>query len=132
MKSQIRALADVRIFQAIVYDSKSRKRLIAVYACGDDIAYADDAVGLFDRDRRRVAPEWLKKQLRLLPEGGVRFDWQGNKTHKSFDDNVEHQVPVGDAQNDAEFDAPRDATPIVRVPAGADFDLGGESTIQQG
>ncbi len=126
MKSSIRALAEVKIFQAIVIDSKSRKRAIAIYACGTDVLYADDAVGLFDRDRRRVAPEWIKEQLKLLPAGGVLIDWQGNKTAESDGSTL---IPVGPAGDTPLRAAPHGLEVVLRTPPGEDL---GESSIAQG
>lgn len=77
-KSQLRAVADVAIFQAVIYDSKSRKRNIVVYACGTDVFWANDHLGLFDRDRVNKAPAWLAEQIKKMPGDVARLDFGGN------------------------------------------------------
>ena len=119
MKSTLRAVAETAIFQAIVIDSKSRKRAIAVYACGTDVIWADGVLGLFDRDQRRPAPDWLKAQLKQLPANAVRFDWKG--------DRVTVTAPAGQDLPASSPD-PADTAPVVDA-RGEDL---GESSIRQG
>ncbi len=116
-KTQIRAVAEAAFFQCVVYDSKSRKRSIVVYACGSDVYFANDFFGLFDRDRVHVAPKWLKDQLANLPADVARLDWRG--------------ATVGGASVQALAAAAAESrVPTLRVPEGEG--LGdGEEGIQQ-
>ena len=125
-KSSLRAAAEVAIFQCVVYDSKSRKRAIAVHACGDDVTWADDVPSLLDPDKRRTAPDWLKTQLRDLPEGSVRFNWKGERTTVS-NGRVELLVPRGPAGENVQV--PVDRTPVDTTACGEDLD---EASILQG
>ena len=123
MKSTIRAMAEAVILQCVVYDSKSRKRAIAVYACGDDVAWADNVLGLFDVDKRKAAPQWLRDQVRKLPSDAVRLNWRGEKVAVYDDGGI--RVETEDRRT-----APIDAgVPVVRVPEGEDL---GEDSIKQG
>jgi hypothetical protein len=110
-KSHLRARAKAEIFQCVIYDSKSRKRGIVVYACGDDVKWSTDLFGLFDRDRVNDAPTWLKDQIRALPADAVELDFRG-------------VVLSGTAP------AVRDDAPVLRVPDGES--LGDEDSIRQG
>lgn len=56
---------------------KGQERNLAVYRCGPDIFYAETMDGLFDANRRRVAPSWLVEQLTELSEDR-QFDCFGN------------------------------------------------------
>jgi len=100
-KSKIVALAEGALFQAIVYDAKSRKRAIVIYACGTDVFWANDILALFDRDRTNAAPKWLKEQLAQLPAEVVRMNWKGER--------------VGQATL---FAVPSDTAPTLHVPEG--------------
>lgn len=129
MKSTVRAVAEAALFQAIVYDSKSRKRAIAVYACGEDVIWADDMLSLFDRDKRRPAPDWLKTQLRKLPANTARFNWKGEKVEFTTPNGAELAVPRGPEADDPQYTSPVDHTPISDARG---EDLDDESSIRQG
>ena len=123
-KSSVRAVAEAAIFQCVVYDSKSRKRAIAVYACGADVVWADDVLSLFDHDKRRPAPDWLKAQIRKLPDGVARYNWKGEKVSIQSGDH-ELQVPRGD---ETSVHTHTDSAPVDDSARGEDL---GEAAIQQ-
>jgi hypothetical protein len=110
-KSQLRARAKAEIFQCIIYDTKSRKRAIVVYACGDDVKWSTDIFGLFDRDRVNDAPKWLKDQILDLPADAEALDFRGR--------------PVTGSPPQ-----PQDNAPVLRMPEGES--LGDEDSIRQG
>ena len=77
MRRKVLAAADTQIQQVRVIGSKGQERNLAVYRCGPDIFYAETMDGLFDANRRRVAPSWLVEQLTELSEDR-QFDCFGN------------------------------------------------------
>lgn len=124
-KSSLRVLVEARIFQCGVYDTMGRKRLVAIYACGDDVFFADDIVSLMDREQRKPAPDWLKKQLKKLPDGLVRYSWQ-NEQIGVVENGVEQQVPSGVRVSEKLADP----SPVVKLPPGTGLD--DEASIPQG
>lgn len=70
------AVADAAFFQAQVIDKDGAIRSVVVYRCGSDILWSDTMDGLFDADRRKVAPKWFVDQLNALPFER-RFDFRG-------------------------------------------------------
>lgn len=111
-KNQLLAMAEARFFQAVVTDSKGRQRPIIIYACGDDVAWANSFVELFDREKRRAAPEWLRAAL-ANPVGADCYDWCGRKVSgRGSMEMSEHTARVE-----------------VEIPAGEDLS---EDSIQQG
>ena len=66
-RRKLLATADVAIYQATVVDKNRQIRTVVVWQCGPDILYASSMDGLFDGDRRRTAPDWLREQLEVLP-----------------------------------------------------------------
>ena len=115
-KSQLRAVADVAIFQCVIYDSKSRKRNIVVYACGTDVFWANDHFGLFDRDRVNKAPTWLKDQIKQLSGDVVRLDFCGIQ-----------KAGLTDAMGATAVEL--ETTPVFHAPEGEG--LGDEGDIKQ-
>lgn len=117
-KSTIRAVSESRIFQCVLYDSRSVKRSIIAYICGADVYWAENFVDLFDRDKVRISgpDHWLNKQLRQLPEDADVYDWRGNLTQTG-------QVPQPGEHVDTRV-------PVLREPVD-NGDLG-EDAIQQG
>lgn len=77
LRRKVLAAADTQIQQVRVIGSKGQERNLAVYRCGPDIFYAETMDGLFDANRRRVAPSWLVDQLADLSEDR-QFDCFGN------------------------------------------------------
>lgn len=123
MKSKVRGVADAAILQCVVYDSKSRKRAIAVYACGDDVIWADNVLSLFDVDKRKVAPTWLKEQIRSLPADALHFNWKGERVVVREEGGVRLETP------DLRTKVPEDKTPLAHVSDGEGLD---EDDIKQG
>ena len=115
MKSEVRLIAEGRIFQVGLYDGKSAKRVVAVYVCGTEVFWADNSLSLFDRDQRRPAPPWLRDQLLSPKSGTILLDWRGEPTNGK---------PV-DRAAEKEFDET-----TVAVPPGASLD--DEDSIKQG
>lgn len=62
------ARADIALFQCVVTDSNQQKRNVLVYQCGENVFYSSSMDGLFDINRRKPAPKWLKDQIKS-PEG---------------------------------------------------------------
>ena len=110
-RAEVRARAEVRMFQCVIYDSKSVKRVIAVVACGDDVKWAPTFFGLFDRNIAATAPKWLKDQILNLPAGIADLDFRGQ--------------PLGGSPADV-----TDGMPSVRLKEGESLD--DESAIRQG
>ena len=94
-RADLLALADVRIFQADVIDSQSRRRNVIIWQCGTDVLYAGTMDALFDSQRRRGAPTWLKDQLVKLP-ASRRFTHDGSL----------YSAAAGNATVTAESDLP--------------------------
>lgn len=105
-KATVRAAAEARFFQCVVYDSKMRRRLILVYICGAECFFADDFFSLFDRDKALPGPAWLREQLINPPAFQDRIDWTGRSA-----------TPQGAAPAESEG-------PIIVVPEGESLSLG--------
>jgi hypothetical protein len=75
-RREVLASADVRIQQVQVVDKMGAMRSVVVWQCGTDIMFSETMDGLFDSARRYNAPDWLVKQLKLLPPSR-RFDYTG-------------------------------------------------------
>lgn len=74
-RKQLLATADVQILQAQVIDKDGRERTVVFWVCGPDIFFADKLTDLFTEKRHR-APDWVRNQLKSLPNGR-RFDFMG-------------------------------------------------------
>jgi hypothetical protein len=76
-RAEVRARAAIGLFQCVIYDSNSTKRVIAVAACGDDVKWAPNFFGLFDRNIAASAPKWLRDQIMSLPADIADLDFRG-------------------------------------------------------
>ena len=107
------ARADVRLFQCVVIDQHHTKRNIAVYACGDDVFWAPTREGLFDPDRARRAPTWLREALAQPPAHTDVYDYRGRRLSSDSPESVPtlSKAPLSQTESRA---------------------LGGENSIGQG
>jgi len=77
-RNSVLVLVEGQIFQALVVDQHGKRRVVAVYVCGSDVYYANDFFGLFDPNKARKGPRWLREQVLSPSENCKVEDYQGN------------------------------------------------------
>lgn len=83
-KKELLATADVQLLQAQVIGKDGREFTAVFWICGPDIFYANELSDLFT-SKRFKAPDWVREQLKTLPNSR-RFDCWGTSKNQADPD----------------------------------------------
>lgn len=73
-------MAQAGTYQVTLLDKNSQMITVVAWICGPDIFYSRSMDGLFDVNRRKSAPKWMRDQLQVLPKNQW-YDCFGKPLH---------------------------------------------------
>ena len=62
------ASAEVELLQVQVIGTDGEEKAVLVYRCGPDMFWGKSMDDVFNLERRKIAPDWLRKGLDSLPD----------------------------------------------------------------